>query len=201
MHLLISPAKTLDMNESIAVQKEKVKDKLKVDMKHSQLQKLEAKIETNLSSHKKTLEFFEQNNNCPTCTQPIEKDFKEQKCNHEHQTISKLSKGLSEIVEELSKQEEKVTQFGRITNKIQEMNVDIAKIQTSLENIKKSSDQIHRDISMAQNDDIDSIKSQMIATRTECMPVITKEGKLIDIIFWERFVCPYHVFFYFVLLI
>ena len=47
------------MNESIAVQKEKVKDKLKVDMKYSQLQKLETKIETNLNTHRKTLQFLE----------------------------------------------------------------------------------------------------------------------------------------------
>ena len=46
------------MNESIAVQKEKVKDKLKVDMKYNQLQKLETKIETNLNSHRKTLQFL-----------------------------------------------------------------------------------------------------------------------------------------------
>ena len=82
------------MNESIAVSKEKVKDKLKVDMKYNQLQKIEAKIETNLSSHKKTLEFFEQNDNCPVCTQSIDKSFKEQKCYQEHQTITKLSGGL-----------------------------------------------------------------------------------------------------------
>ena len=54
------------MNESIG-SKEKVKDKLKVDMKYNQLQKLETKIETNLNSHRKTLQFLE-NDNCPTCT-------------------------------------------------------------------------------------------------------------------------------------
>ncbi len=35
-------------------------------------------------------------------------------------------------------------------------------------------------------DNIEIIKSQMIATRTECMPVISKEGKLLDVIFWEE---------------
>lgn len=35
-------------------------------------------------------------------------------------------------------------------------------------------------------DNIDIIKSQMIATRTECMPVISKEGKLLDVIFWDE---------------
>ena len=180
--------KIQELNESIAVQKEKVKDKLSVDMKYNQLQKLETKIETNLSSHKKTLEFFQQNDNCPTCTQPIDKDFKEQKCDHEHQTISKLSKGLSELVEELSKQEEKVTQFGRISNKIQDMTVEIAKIHTSLEQIKKNSDQIHLDISMAQNNDIDSIKEDLVTMSTQLKEAeeelnkVSEQKKYVDIL-------------------
>ena len=48
--------------------------------------------------------------------------------------------------------------MGKISNKIQDMTVEIAKINTSLEHIKKNSDQIHLDISMAQNNDIESIK-------------------------------------------
>ena len=66
-------------------------------MKHSQLQKLETKIETNLNSHRKTLQFFfRENDNCPTCTQPIDKDLIENKCNHYHTTISKIRERLSQ---------------------------------------------------------------------------------------------------------
>jgi DNA repair exonuclease SbcCD ATPase subunit len=176
------------LNESIAVQKEKVKDKLKVDMKYNQLQKLETKIETNLSSHKKTLEFFQQNDNCPTCTQPIDTEFKEEKCKHEHSTISKLSTGLSQLVEELTKQEEKVVEMGKISNKIQDMTVEIAKIHTSLENIKKHSDQIHQDISMAQSNDIETIKQELV-TMSEDLKVaeqeldkVTEQKKYVDVL-------------------
>ena len=180
--------KIQELNESIAVQKERVKDKLKVDMQYSKLQKLETKIETNLSTHKKTLEFFQQNDNCPTCTQPIDKQFKEEKCKHEHATISKLSTGLSELVEELTKQEEKVVEFGKISNKIQDMNVEIAKINTSLENLKKHSDQIHQDISMAQNNDIESIKIDLenmqgqLKVAEEELDKVTEQKKYVDVL-------------------
>jgi len=181
-------SKIQELNESIAVQKEKVKDKLKVDMKYNQLQKLETKIETNLSSHKKTLEFFQQNDNCPTCTQPIDTEFKEEKCKHEHSTISKLSTGLSQLVEELTKQEEKVVEMGKISTKIQDMNVEIAKIHTSLEQIKKNSDQIHLDISMAQSNDIETIKQELV-TMSEDLKVaeqeldkVTEQKKYVDVL-------------------
>jgi len=151
------------LNEEIAVSQSKLSGQDTTKNKVRELRKLETKIETNLSSHKKTLDFFTDNDNCPTCTQPIEKDFKEQKCNHTHETISKLSKGLSELVEELTKQEEKVMEFGKISNKMQEMNVEIAKISTSLEALKKHTDQVWVDFNnVGQKDiNIESIKLEL----------------------------------------
>ena len=46
---------------------------------------------------------------------------------------------------------------------------------------------LRNDVEVAYDfEDIEIVKSQMIATRTECMPVISKEGKLLDIIFWDE---------------
>ena len=155
--------KIQELNESIAVQKERVKDKLSDEIKLQKLQKLETKIETNLSSHKRTLEFFKNNNTCPTCTQEIDDNFKAQKCTHEEGTITKLQTGLSDLLEEISKVETKVTEFAKISNKINDMNVEIAKINTSLESIKKHSDSIHEELTMAgqRDTDIDQIKKDL----------------------------------------
>ena len=54
-------------------------DKPKYETKLKQLEKLETKIEHNLETHKKNLDFFEQNDNCPTCTQKIEEKFRDEK--------------------------------------------------------------------------------------------------------------------------
>jgi DNA repair exonuclease SbcCD ATPase subunit len=68
------------------------------------------------------------------------------------------------------------------------MNVDIAKIQTSLENIKRSSDQIHRDIAIAQNDDIDSIKQELVDMSEELkvaeedLNKVSEQKKYVDIL-------------------
>ena len=47
------------------------------ESKLKQLEKLETKIEQNLKTHERNLEFFEQNDNCPTCTQKIEETFRD----------------------------------------------------------------------------------------------------------------------------
>ena len=43
----------------------------KYTRKSKELDKLETKIEHKLDREKKDVEFFENNDNCPTCTQPI----------------------------------------------------------------------------------------------------------------------------------
>ena len=147
--------KLTSLNESIAVSQNELSGKDNTQKKVKDLEKYEAKIEQNLDTHKKTLKFFKENDTCPVCTQSIDETFKEDKCNHETTTISKLESGLSQLVGELNKQEEKITAFGKVSQKIQDMNVEIAKVASSLESLKKHSDQIQQEISTSATRDVD----------------------------------------------
>ena len=147
--------KLQSLNEAIAVSQNELSGQETVSKKVKELEKYETKIEQNLDTHKKTLKFFKENDTCPVCTQSIDTKFKEEKCNHETTTISKLESGLSQLVGELSKQEEKITAYGKISTKIQNMNVEIAKITSSLESLKQHSDQIQQEISTSKERDTD----------------------------------------------
>jgi len=147
--------KLQSLNEAIVVSQNELSGHDTVNKKIKELEKYETKIEQNLDTHKKTLKFFKENDTCPVCTQSIDTKFKEQKCNHETTTISKLESGLSQLVKELTHQEEKITAYGKVSNKIQSMNVEIAKVASSLESLKRHSDQIQQDISTSQERDTD----------------------------------------------
>jgi len=147
--------KLQELNEQIAISQNELSGQENVSKKVKELEKYETKIEQNLDTHKKTLKFFQENDTCPVCTQSIDTKFKEDKCNHETTTISKLESGLSQLVEELTKQETKLTSYGKISTKIQSMNVEIAKVASSLESLKRHSDQIQLEISTSQERDVD----------------------------------------------
>ena len=149
------------LNEDIAVSQNALNGQDVVAKKVKDLEKFETKIEQNISTHKKTLDFFKDNDTCPVCTQSIDENFKEEKCNHETSTISKLESGLKQLVGELNGQEEKMTQFNQISNKISQMNVEIAKINGSLSALKKHSDQIQLEISTASQKDGDIEKIEL----------------------------------------
>ena len=149
------------LNEDIAVSQNALNGQDTTAKKVKELEKFETKIEHNISTHKKTLGFFKDNDTCPVCTQSIDEKFKEEKCNHETSTISKLESGLKQLVGELNGQEEKMTQFNQISNKISQMNVEIAKINGSLSALKKHSDQIQLEISTASQKDGDIEKIEL----------------------------------------
>ena len=167
--------KLQSLNEAIAVSQNELSGQETVSKKIKELEKYETKIEQNLDTHKKTLKFFKENDTCPVCTQSIDTKFKEEKCNHETTTISKLESGLSQLVGELSKQEEKITAYGKISNKIQTMNVEIAKITSSLESLKRHSDQIQQEISTSQERDTDI---ENIELELEQMRVDLKDAEI-----------------------
>ncbi len=148
------------LNEEIAVTQSKIVDKEKVDNKVSKLTKLETKIEQNINNHKKTLDFFLKNDTCPTCTQKIEPNFKTQKCGHEAAAIQKLELGLLELQKELDTSYTKVTEFNTLSDKIGQMNVEVAKINTSLEGLKRHSDSIDEEIKMLGDKTSDREKVQ-----------------------------------------
>ena len=167
--------KLQSLNEAIAVSQNELSGQETVSKKIKELEKYETKIEQNLDTHKKTLKFFQENDTCPVCTQSIDTKFKEDKCNHETTTISKLESGLSQLVGELSKQEEKITAYGKISTKIQNMNVEIAKITSSLESLKRHSDQIQQEISTSQERDTDI---ESIELELEQMKVDLKDAEI-----------------------
>ena len=178
------------LNEAIAVSQNSLIDQDTTAKKVKDLEKFETKIEQNISTHKKTLDFFKDNDTCPVCTQSIDKNFKEEKCNHETSTISKLQSGLKQLVGELNIHEEKMTQFNQMSNKITEMNVEIAKINGSLSALKKHSDQIQLEISTASQKDSDIEKIELeleqmkvdLAEADEKLKGVQEEKDYVDVL-------------------
>jgi len=141
------------LNEKIISTKAQVWGAEKYTRKSNELNKLESKIETNLSSHKKTLSFFQNNDNCPTCTQPIDEQFKLNKINSEANKISELEQGLTQLIAEMSKTNEKIKEYKVVEKKLNELDISVAKINTSISEINRHSNRLDNEIAKLENDD------------------------------------------------
>ena len=122
----------------------------------NKLSKLQTTIENKLGNHKKTLNFFEDNDTCPVCTQNIDKEFKSNKCQHENKQITKLEIGLKELEEEITKTHSQINAENKTKDEIQQIEFDIAKVNVSIDSIKKHSKDIEDEIATFKNKDIET---------------------------------------------
>ena len=169
---------------------EGIKEKDKIETKRKQLEKLETKIEQNLNTHEKNLKFFEENDNCPTCTQKIQDDFRDDKINFEKTKLITLNAGMKDLVKELSNVEGKITDLNNISNKMYDINIEMSKLNTSIDEIKKFSDSLHNEILLLEGKEEDGkdvenqlleLKKQLEETKIE-LNNISEEKKYIDVI-------------------
>ena len=182
-------AKLKDLSNKIYWDKIEFEDSKKTDKTANQLSKLEAKIETNLLNHKKNLEFFENNSKCPTCTQEIGVELRTQKLAEEKSKITKLELGLKDLLSEIIKTETKINEYAKLTDWVNELGIEVAKIDTSITEINRHSNRLNEEIDKLENDkentnliaqELDTIKIQLEEIDIEKKKVID-EKQYIDI--------------------
>ena len=182
-------AKLKDLSNKIYWDKIEFEDSKKTDKTANQLSKLEAKIETNLLNHKKNLEFFESNSKCPTCTQDIGVELRTKKSAEEKVKITKLELGLKDLLSEIIKTETKINEFAKLADKINELGIEVAKIDTSITEINRHSNRLNEEIDKLESDkentnliaqELDTIKIQLEEIDIEKKKVID-EKRYIDI--------------------
>ena len=183
-------SKVNNLNDEIDQCKQLLIDKDKINQKANQLSKLEAKIETNLLKHKRSLDFFNNNDTCPECTQTIDNNFKHIKLQKENETITKLNSGLQDLLSEIIKTETKINEFNAISDKIKDLNIQVIKTNTSIDELKKYTDRIHQEILLLENKTIntntvqqqlDQLKIDLETSKKE-LEKITEEKQYIDVL-------------------
>ena len=177
------------LNEKIISTKAEIWGGDKYTRKGTELSKLETKIETNLSNHKKTLSFFENNDTCNTCTQPIDKVFKQQKINSEANKISELEAGLMQLTGEIKKNQSKIDEMNNIKDRINDLNISVAKINTSISEINRHSNRLDTEIAKLESEkdntgkiayELDQLKEELKTINIDKEKVV-EEKKYIDI--------------------
>ena len=171
-----------NINRQLETHKTEILDRDKTEKKLNQLTKLEAKIEQNLNTHQKSLEFFEENDNCPTCTQSIDETFKSGKQEELKDKVVTLNDGMKQIMNEIANNETAITNFANIASKINDLNVNVSKLQTSIEELNKYSNNIHEEIKKVENKQIDGedIEQQLEQLKIDLEETKVEKDKIVE---------------------
>jgi len=128
-----------------------VENRIETETRVKKFNQLEAQIETNLSKYKTDVDFFEHNDNCPTCRQTIEYTFKEGQINTLKEKINECSHGLTELDKKVIEEQNKLNVISEKQKEIQKLQIKIATNSTSITEINKYISRIKKDIEELQN--------------------------------------------------
>lgn len=112
-------------------------DESMVKTKKSKLLLLESKLEETTSKCKKNIDFFKNNDNCPTCKQHIDIHIKEEQIKINESKKNELLNGSDKLNQELIKVKDRLLQISFINDKILEHNSEIIRLNASVTEIQK----------------------------------------------------------------
>ena len=145
---------------------------------------LKGKISQKVSTITKEHKFFTENSVCPTCTQPIDEEFRINRINDAQNKAKELQSGYKELEEAIKEEEERERQYNsltkeisKLTNGISQNNIKIAgcqrqirdlesEIQTLTENLANRNSE-HEKLEEYKNNlnsvlsDLDSVKEKI----------------------------------------
>ena len=160
------------IQKHIDVLQSKITDKLAVEGKNKKFFQLEAKVETNIKKNKKDMEFYEQNDNCPTCQQHIEETFRQTQVSERKSKVETQQKGLKEIESEIFKLNERLVEIEKITKHITAHNNEIVKHNSTISAVNKYIIKLNKEITelstrkdtlMEENDKLKSLNVELEA--------------------------------------
>ncbi len=170
------------LNEKIISTKAEIWGGDKFTKKEKELDKLESKIEHKLNTQKKDVAFFENNDSCPTCTQPIDLRFKQTQIYEGKKKISELEEGLQQLSTEMNKTKEKIKEYKAIEKRLNDLDISVAKVNTSISEINRHSNRLDIEIQKLENTDNNSneIQKELEQIKEDLKIVNVEKNKAVE---------------------
>ena len=144
-----------------------ITDKQSVKAKIDKAKKLKQELAIKLRSHHDELSFYNNHDNCPTCKQGIEHDFKETIITDKGKKIGELDGGLEQLLKKITSYETRVEEISNVEDQISELNLTIgdhrATIKVSMNALKSYKNELTK--AEEQVEAVDTSKLEELSTK------------------------------------
>ena len=144
-----------------------ITDKQSVKAKIEKARKLKQELAIKLRGHHDELSFYNNHDNCPTCKQGIEHDFKDTIITDTGKKINELDGGLEQLLEKITGYETRVEEISNIEDQISELNLTIgdhrATIKVSMNALKSYKNELTK--AEEQVEAVDTSKLEELSTK------------------------------------
>jgi len=137
--------------------KERLADQDTMKARLEKLDKFRIQLKSKVANAEKTINFFHDNDNCPTCKQGIDHEFKDETIKTKSDQIIEIESGMQKLEDERKKVLAKLEEYSQINNEIHTYNLQTSKLNTKISGWNENiSDWTH---------EIDMIKSRSVQSQ------------------------------------
>ena len=135
-----------EMEDENNIYLEQIKDQSDTEQKERKLKDLRATLAEKHKSHSSMLDFFNDNEDCPTCKQHIDEVFKEEMMVKQKQEVDKYQAGMDKMKSELSSTKQRLKEIKGIADKFRDNQLSIMSLNTSITELEKFNHKIKSEL-------------------------------------------------------
>ncbi len=121
-------------------------EQTKIEQKIKKLTQTEAALKNRKSEHDRQIQFFQTNDECPTCEQPITESTKQTKIESSSTKIGEIENGIRDLQGMEREEKDRLDTILSDLEKIRSADVEIAKIRASITEMEKFNAKLQKDI-------------------------------------------------------
>ncbi len=157
-----------------------IADHMVVQKKSSKLIQYESKLESRLKKIEKDVTFYHDHDNCPTCKQGIEHDFRTQQIVTLSETKSEVDKALNDIEKQIQETNERIERIQEINKHISAHNNEIIKQNSTVSAAHSYIDKLRKEISDLSNkkDSLEEENAKLKELKSQMNELLAKQQEL-----------------------
>lgn len=170
------------LNNQITELKTATAQEDQVSLALSTASKMKVKLNTVLESCNHTREFFEQNTQCPTCSQEISDSHKQTVFIDVDAKIKEHTDKISQLDANLEKLNKKLSDLNELTSKITDLSLEISTQANKITFLTQQNEQLNRDHSKTVSDDVslNNEKQQLKELAKGAIALVSKKEELLN---------------------
>ena len=153
----------------------------KVVNKRDKLKDIQFMLKDKESRGQKLISFFEENDDCPTCQQHIDEQFKIKSIDEKTKEVAEVSEGLNKLSDEMKKVESKIKEYKNTAKSIRENEIALAKLTSGITQLEKFNTKLQTEIETLLKGNVSNEDTEkLIRLKQECIKVERQRTDLRD---------------------
>ncbi|CAB4162886.1 endonuclease subunit [uncultured Caudovirales phage] len=148
------------LEEKIVPLKEQLVDEVKLAKQMKKMDQIRHELQAKLSYIQNDVKFFNDHDNCPTCNQLIQEEFKNTKIEEKNQLLEETQNGLNMLIEKQNELSKKIEEKNKVNILVANLEMEKHKVRTEINSSTNYKNQLIQEVNNIETKtvNVDNVK-------------------------------------------